>query len=186
MRVAPTGVGSPSAADRAETDGSPGCGIVTDPPTAFLVYGRLSVPPAQRRPSPKSAGATDALPCRRMLVAVAISPEEVKCTVSQARLASPLATSSAPPVPAEFWQPWPEEPLFAHGQAAIVPSPGQKDTNDEGSPRSRTKMSVQPFVSLATRFQASLSKATTRPSAEIEEGLLDPLLKFPCAPPLAT
>ena len=34
--------------------------------------------------------------------------------------------------------------------------------------RSCTKTSVTPFASPATRFVASLSKTTTRPSAEIE------------------
>jgi len=44
------------------------------------------------------------------------------------------------------------------------------------TPRSRTKTSFKPFVSLATRFAAPLSNATTRPSEEIEHA---PLLPMP-------
>jgi hypothetical protein len=49
--------------------------------------------------------------------------------------------------------------------------------------RSRTKTSETPFVSPSTRFDATESKATYRPSAEIEGEKLPP---FDCTPELPT
>src|SRR6185436_19592667 len=46
-----------------------------------------------------------------------------------------------------------------------------------------TSKPLIPFVSPATRFEAGLSNATKRPSAEIEG---EELTEFPCAPPVAT
>src|SRR5258705_328041 len=135
----------------------------------------------QRRPSPKMTGAIRALPCRKMLSATGFSPDEVSTSVSEERFELPEAESSAPPVLDEFSQPWPASPLFPHGQGDPVPSPKQEATIG-GCPRSRTKTSSAPFVSLATRFEAELWNATKRPSAEIEGFRLKPL---PSAPPVA-
>src|SRR5262249_2372238 len=49
--------------------------------------------------------------------------------------------------------------------------------------RSRTKTSPNPFRSPETRLVAVLTKATLRPSAEIQG---HELIEFPCAPPVAT
>ena len=90
-----------------------------------------------------------------MLSAVGFSPDEASASVSEERLGLPEADSSAPPVPAEFSQPWPASPLFPHGQDASVPSPKQEATIG-GWPRSRRKTSANPFVSPPTRFVARL------------------------------
>ena len=103
-----------------------------------------------------------------MLGAVGSSPEDVSSTVSAERLALPVAARSAPPVVAEFWQPWPIEPLLLHGQEGPVPSPKQKAMPGGSTPRSRTNTSSTPLVSPGTRLLASLEKATWRPSAEID------------------
>ena len=63
------------------------------------------------------------LPCSRIESACGNSPSVVSTTLSGEVL--PLALSSAPPVAAEFSQPWPDAPLFAHGQGASDPSPAQ-------------------------------------------------------------
>src|SRR5688572_2069735 len=106
--------------------GSPACGADSAPPTAGWTYSRLSVPPTQRRPSPKATGAIDALPWRKMLLAVGSSPDAESSSVSFASEALPAATRSAPPVPAELSQPRGLTPLLPQGQAASRPSPGQK------------------------------------------------------------
>ncbi len=80
----------------------------------------------------------------------------------------PEAESRAPPVLDEFSQPWSARPLFPHGHGAPVPSPKQ-EARIGGWPRSRTKTSSPAFVSPGTRFDAVLSNATKRPSAEIDE-----------------
>src|SRR5262245_28872781 len=122
----------------------------------------------QRNPSPKLTGPTRASPCRKMLGAVGVSPEELSTSESAASVELPAAPSTAPPVEAEFSQPRPARPLFAHGQAPALPSPKQTATSG-GTPRSRRKTSRAAFVSPATRLEAELMKATQRPSAEIEE-----------------
>src|SRR5207249_8097642 len=120
---APIRIGSPSAAERAEIDGSPGEGRVTTPPLAAFAYRRKRLPPAQRRPSPKNTGGLALLPCRSVLSAFGSSLEQVSCTVSPERLAAPDAERTEPPVAAEFSQPRPAAPLLPHGQAAPLPSP---------------------------------------------------------------
>src|SRR5436190_7790386 len=103
---------SPSEADLAETDGSPACGAVTTPPLALFVNSRLRVPPVQRKPSPKLTAEMFWLPSKRMLNATGSSPEEVNCSESAERLGVPVEVRSAPPVPTEFWQPCPADPLL--------------------------------------------------------------------------
>src|SRR5882762_8607915 len=102
-----------------------------------------------------------------MLGASGSSLEDVSTSVSAPRSDSPIAESSAPPVPAEFWQPFPAAPEFPHGHAPMLPSPGQ---NGRGSfaPRSRRNTSKQEFVSPGTRLLASDWNATYLPSAEID------------------
>src|SRR5437016_6342465 len=84
-------------------------------------------------------------------------------------LARPLP-SRRPPMPSELRQPWPLPGTLAlpHGHGVPLPSPKQYAASG-GPPPSCTKMSGWRFVSFATKFVASLSKATTCPSAEIEE-----------------
>src|SRR5690349_10644960 len=102
MRVAPAEIGEPIAAERAEIGRSTPCGAVATPPTALCENNLLRVPPAQRRPSPKIVGALTAVPWRSKLVTDGSSPEDVRWTVSAARLGTPEPVSTAPPVPAEF------------------------------------------------------------------------------------
>src|SRR5262245_45400120 len=73
-------------------------------------------------PSPYGAGATTVVPWIKTPVAFELSPVVGSTTVSDGVVA-PLATSTAPRVPAEFSQPWPVAPLFAQGQGAVTPSP---------------------------------------------------------------
>src|SRR5262245_55386971 len=134
-------MGAPSAAERADTDRSPGRGATTTPLTALLAYRRFSTPPVQRRPSPYVAGAIIVLPCRKMLSALGFSRDEVNWTVSAGSRAVPVTVKSAPPVALELSQPWPGAPLFAHGQGAPVPSPGQKVSKADAVPWSRQKTS---------------------------------------------
>src|SRR5260221_2972869 len=125
-------------------------------------------------------------PCRRMLVDVGSSPEEERCAVSAERLAVPEPERIAPPVPAEFWQPCPELPLFPHGQAAPVPSPKQKGAKTASSPRSRRKTSLAAFASPNTRFVARLSKATRRPSGDTAGAFERQQFPSPCTPAVET
>src|SRR5258705_9319417 len=112
--------------ERAAPAAPPPGGAETPPPLALFVYSRFSDPPAQRRPSPKNTGPISRLPCRKIVNAVGRSPVAVNTSVSAERLGTPTAESCAPPVEPEFSQPCPLAPLFAHGQAAPVPSPKQK------------------------------------------------------------
>src|SRR5438552_9699227 len=52
-------------------------------------------------------------------------PVRCSVTVSDAIEGLPVAVNKAPCAFTELAQPWPEEPLFAHGHAVPVPSPKQ-------------------------------------------------------------
>src|SRR6476661_6528478 len=82
----------------------------------------------------------------------------------------PLAASRAE-LPAEFAQPGPEVPAFAHGQArraGFEPSPVQKLAKTGSAGNVRTNRSLKPFVSPGTRSLASPTRAIRRPSSEID------------------
>ena len=62
------------------------------PPAADFTYSLFNVPPTQRNPSPKTAGAARlVVPCKKIVSAVANSPLELKTTLSTAGL--PVACS---------------------------------------------------------------------------------------------
>ncbi|MBK7642162.1 MAG: serine/threonine protein kinase [Planctomycetes bacterium] len=84
----PGWIGRPSCKERCATVASPAArsGARMLPPAASFTYKRLSVPPAQRIPWPKTAPfGTRASPCRSTLVAVGRSPVVVKTRLSSER-----------------------------------------------------------------------------------------------------
>ena len=97
------------------------------PPTFVFVPRRTTVPPAQRRPSPNTAPAPEAIRAvpwkyRAELFGM---PVPVSTNVSAETLAVPLPAMCAPAAFTELAQPLPALPLLAHGQAVPVPSPEQ-------------------------------------------------------------
>src|SRR5215208_3473084 len=87
---------------------------------------RTTEPPTQPRPSSTTIGANWASPWKK-IAALPVRSFAVSAAESLATLATPLPASSAPPAKAEFAQPWPLAPSFAHGQGVpLVPSPRQK------------------------------------------------------------
>src|SRR5262249_44726162 len=108
-------------------------------------------------------------PCMTMLKAVGVCPLVVKARLSEERYVPPDADRIAPPVAAELSQPCPGPAGgLGHGQAMTPPTPGSHRLVKVGPPtRSRTNASTLAFVSSGTRFDARLSNAMNRPSAEI-------------------
>src|SRR5689334_14136262 len=107
---------SPSAAERAQTFGSPGPGTLTAPSEASLMYIRRSVPAMQRRPSPRCVAGAIELPCTTKLSAEGASYALERSSESDPTLGFPEAESRAPAEGKngnEFRQPCPGEPLFA-------------------------------------------------------------------------
>src|SRR5215208_3978380 len=97
------------------------------PPDALRAAIRLSDPPTQRTPSPKTLPAeTTALPCRKMHRTVGRTSDAVSTSVSG--FDEPFAARKAPVEKKSlFKQPCPVVPVLPHGQAdASVPSPAQK------------------------------------------------------------
>ena len=113
-------------APRTAIDGSPAPGYCDAPAEFVLVPRRITVPPAQRRPSPKTAPAPP-LCCDvpwKYSTELSGIPEPASTNVSAVMLAAPLAAST-PPCPSELAQPAPAAPLLPHGHAVPVPSPEQ-------------------------------------------------------------
>src|SRR5262249_41938218 len=88
--------------------------------------------------------------------------------LSEERNDPPRAARMAPPVADELSHPRPR-PLggFAHGHAAVPPTPGSQSKLKLGPPRrSRTKTSHAPLVSPGTRSEAALENRTYRASGD--------------------
>src|SRR6187549_2372203 len=100
------------------------------PPDVVFVPRRITLPPAQRTPSPKTMPSPPlicASPWKKSADVVGGRLDAMSTSESFEMLATPVAPSAPPPVVNEFSQPRPAVPLV-HGQAAPVPSPAQNTT----------------------------------------------------------
>src|SRR6187402_3402400 len=102
-------------------------GYCDAPLTFVFVPRRITDPPAQRNPSPKTEPApplTCVVPWKYSAELLGM-PEPTSTSESPAMLATPCAWRCAPLAFSEFAQPLPAAPELPHGHGVPVPSPKQ-------------------------------------------------------------